>query len=86
MSGRQLTERQKRALIMMPSIYRWTEGSLPSLAGRGLVERYTYTEHGRRVINWRLTEAGKPIAAALRQEASVAARAKFGIKGDRDDE
>jgi hypothetical protein len=56
--SRPLTEKQKRALIMMPSVYLWTQGSLPSLAARGLVERFHYTEGGRRWHDWRLTEAG----------------------------
>ena len=66
MTDRPLTKKQETALIMMPGIYRWTQGSLPSLERRGLVERFRHTKYGRSVVDWRLTEAGTAEAQALR--------------------
>jgi hypothetical protein len=66
MTERPLTKRQQNALIMMPNVYLWTEGSLPSLLRRGLVERERVVEHGRAHWAWRLTEAGAEVADALR--------------------
>lgn len=67
MSARALTERQQAALIMLPNVYSWTEGSMPSLARRGLVERYSTVTRGRRYNDWRLTEAGHSEAARIRE-------------------
>ena len=66
MPERPLTKKQKTALIMMPGVYQWTQGSLPSLERRGLVERFRHTEYGRSVVDWRLTEAGAEMSATLR--------------------
>jgi DNA-binding HxlR family transcriptional regulator len=66
MAERPLTKKQKAALIMMPGVYRWTQGSLPSLERRGLVERYRHTEYGRSYVDWRLTEAGAEMSDTLR--------------------
>ena len=65
MAERPLTKKQQSALIMMPNVYRWTEGSLPSLLRRGLVERVRVVEHGRGYWDWRLTEAGAEEAQAI---------------------
>jgi len=68
MTERPLTIRQRHALVMLPGTYRWTLSSMPSLARRGLVERTSTVEHGRRVLGWRLTEAGEAKAAEIRAE------------------
>lgn len=75
---RPLTARQESALIMMPDVYLWTQGSLPSLAGRGLVERYHVTEHGRRITRWRLTPAGEAERQRVWQARFDAIRRKAG--------
>jgi len=69
MADRPLTARQRRALAMLPAVYRWTQGSMPSLARRGLVTRASRTVHGRRVLSWQLTAAGTAARAQARQEA-----------------
>ncbi len=67
---RPLTERQKRALLLADAIgvTRTVERSMPSLAGRGLAEKYRQADSGRSYVYWRLTEAGRAEAARIRQE------------------
>jgi DNA-binding MarR family transcriptional regulator len=67
MADRPLTE-QQRIRLMIAAFYGITltvERSMPSLARRGLAERYHYTEHGRRYAEWRLTDAGRAEARRL---------------------
>jgi hypothetical protein len=64
-----LTERQRGALAMMPAVYRWTQGSMPSLERRGLVARTRHRSSGRSWTEWYLTAAGTAAQAQIRLEA-----------------
>jgi hypothetical protein len=65
---RPLTRKQETALMMMPEVYRWTAGSLPSLRGRGLVTRDRVTQGGRSRWEWSLTDTGRAEAVRVREE------------------
>jgi|HubBroStandDraft_3_1064219.scaffolds.fasta_scaffold12282_6 hypothetical protein len=71
--GRALTAGQKAALLIavFHGVTGSTAGSMPSLEGRGLMERYRHTEHGRAITAWRPTPAG--IAEARRLQDQLAA-------------
>jgi len=71
---RPLTKRQETALVLGAywGISQSTEGSMPSLAGRGFAERYRHTEHGRSYVDWRITDAGRAEAARIRTRDAAA--------------
>lgn len=78
MSERALNATQRNALAMLwvlgdkgPTQH--TEGSMPSLVKRGLVEAYRETALGCSFHNWRLTETGRAEAKRICAEARRAA-------------
>jgi DNA-binding MarR family transcriptional regulator len=60
MTERPLSKQQETRLVLAARgfISSSTERSMPSLARRGLVEKYWETYNGRRCYNWRVTDAG----------------------------
>lgn len=80
---RPLTEQQQRRLCTAAfyGITSQVERSLPSLEKRGLVERYRHTEHGRSIVDWRVTDTGlaeaKRIRAAQRAADESSYRREF---------
>jgi DNA-binding MarR family transcriptional regulator len=65
---RPLTERQERALLIADGfgVTRTVERSMPSLARRGLAEKYRKVEGGRSYVYWRLTDVGRAEVARIR--------------------
>ena len=68
MTDRPLSEQQERRLVLAARgwISSSTARSMPSLERRGLVERYWEKCNGRRVYNWRATDAGRAEAERIR--------------------
>ncbi len=68
MTARPLSRQQETRLVLAAAgfISSGTERSMPSLARRGLVEKYWETYNGRRCYNWRVTEAGRAEAQQIR--------------------
>jgi DNA-binding MarR family transcriptional regulator len=87
---RPLTERQERALLIADGfgVTQTAARSMPSLAGRGLAEKYRDAAGGVSHVYWRLTEAGRTEAARVRQERAAAeaeGRARC-ARGDHDEQ
>lgn len=63
-----LTGQQERRLVIAAyhGVTGTVERSAPSLARRGLMERWRHVEHGRSVVDWRVTDAGHAEAARIR--------------------
>jgi|HubBroStandDraft_2_1064218.scaffolds.fasta_scaffold12081_6 hypothetical protein len=70
MAERPLTDQQERRLVIAAGfgVTQSIKGSMPSLARRGLMERYRFTEAGRSFAGWRVTEAG--VAEVTRIQAA----------------
>lgn len=68
MTERPLTEQQERRLVIAAfyGITQSVERSMPSLERRGLAEKYWETYNGRRVRDWRVTDAGRAEAERIR--------------------
>jgi DNA-binding MarR family transcriptional regulator len=68
---RALTARQRTALAVAVyhGVTQSVEGSMPSLARRGLMARERRAEHGRSVVYWVPTDAGRELAGQIRAEA-----------------
>lgn len=87
---RPLTERQERALLIADGfgVTQTAERSMPSLARRGLAEKYRKVEGGVSHVYWRLTEAGRTDAARIRRErADAEAKGRASCaRGDHDEQ
>jgi hypothetical protein len=62
-------QRQALSIAVYFGVTHSIEGSMPSLAKRGLMVRERRVEGGRSVVYWASTEAGRKLAGQIRSEA-----------------